>query len=106
MLYALLKSKCNVQKSILKTCDNDLIQTLCEIIQNILNGNIRLDVTKKKYLQKYKKELRLIKQHNINPKSIGVKRKILVQRGGFLQVIIGALLSSAIGAIIDRFTKK
>lgn len=104
MLYALLKSKCKKRKGILKTCDNSLIQVISEIVQNILNGNIRLNEKQRNFLKKYKRELRLIKRYNTKSKSIGLKRKILVQRGGFIQAIIGALLSSAIGALIDKFT--
>lgn len=104
MLYALLKSKCKARKAILKSCDNNLIQVIGEIVQNILNGNIRLNEKQKKFLEKYKRELRLINRHNTKTKSIVNKRKILVQRGGFIQAIIGALLSSAIGALIDKFS--
>lgn len=104
MLYALLKSKCKKRKEILSSCDHNLIQVISEIVENILNGNIQLNEKQRKFLEKYKRELRLIKRHNTKTKSIGNKRKILVQRGGFIQAIIGALLSSAIGTLIDKFT--
>lgn len=104
MLYALLKSKCKKRKEILKTCDNNLIEVLSEIAQNILNGNIRLNQKQRNFLKKYKRDLRLIKHYNTRTKFIGNKRKVLVQRGGFIQAIIGALLSSAIGTLIDKFT--
>lgn len=104
MLYALLKSKCKGREKILRSCDDNLIEVISEIAQNILNGNIQLNEKQKNFLKKYKKELRLLKQYNIKKKPVRNKRKFLVQRGGFIQAIIGALLSSAVGALIDKLT--
>lgn len=67
-----------------------------------MNGNIPIDKKNLKRLKKYKKDMRTLKNYNDQKKPIRTKRKILIQRGGFLQFVIPALLSSAIGALINK----
>lgn len=104
MLYTLKASKCKLQKAILKNCDDELIHCLSEIVQNVLNGNVPLVRKHLNCLRKYKKEMRQIRSYNSKKKSVGAKRKILVQKGGFIQAILGALLSSVVGSLINKLT--
>lgn len=106
MLYALQTPNCKMRSAILKNCDDKLIHSICEMIQNVMIGNVPLDKKKLTHLKKYKKEMRLIKSYNDKKKPIGLKRKLLVQRGGFIPNIIAAILSSAVGALINHFTSK
>lgn len=50
-------------------------------------------------LKKYKTAMRKIVEPN---RTLSFKRKVLVQKGGFLPIILGALLSGIVGKIIDR----
>lgn len=92
---------CNPQlrKVLLKAASSEIIKTLCEISLNTLNGNSKISKHCKNKLKKYKRELRQL----VCPKlSITAKRKILVQKGGFLPVLIGSILSGVIGQLIEK----
>lgn len=99
MLYILKDCKPKLRKALIQNADNGLITTLNEIIYNTLNGNNIIDKNTKKKLKKYKKPMRCL----ICPKkSILSKRKILVQKGGFLPAIITSLLSGVIGKLLEN----
>lgn len=95
--------KCNPQtrKALLKVCSPEVIKTLCEISLNTLNGNNIISKHCKRKLKKYKRELRSLACSKLRLSS---KRKILVQKGGFLPVLIGTILSGLIGQIINQVT--
>jgi hypothetical protein len=85
-------------KDILKNADKKLISALCEIVYNVLENNINISESDLTKLSKYKKYLRKLVQRN----SIKEKRKILVQKGGFLQIILPAVISG-IASIVSGF---
>lgn len=93
---------CNpiIRKTILKYASPELIKTLCEISMNILNGNAKISSSYKKRLENYKTPLRKLISPRLGLKS---KKKLLVQRGGFLPALLGAILTSVIGNLIERF---
>lgn len=97
ILHLLKSSKPKFQKVIIKHCDAEVIKTFCEIALNILKGNCNLSKKATTQLRKYKKELRSL---ICRKKSINSKRKIIIQRGGFLTTLLGALLSGIIGNFI------
>jgi len=69
--------------------DEKFIRCIRECVFNTLTGNVPLERREKK-LSKYKTALRRIVAKRGNWKD---KRKLLVQRGGFLPYIIGPILS-------------
>lgn len=84
----------------MKNADANLIKTICEIIHNILRGNVNLKPETRSALEKYKKELRCLACTKRNTQK---KRKIIIQKGaGFVPLIIGSILSSLAGSIADR----
>lgn len=92
---------CNpvIRKSILKSANPELIKTLCEICINTLNGNAKISPNCKKSLKSYKNPLRKL----ISPRvGLKTKKKILIQKGGFLPALLGAVLSGVIGNLIER----
>lgn len=97
ILHLLKNSKPKFQRVIIKHCEPDVIKTICEISLNILNGNCKLNKKTKNQLKRYKRELRSLICYK---KSINNKRKIIVQKGGFLPTLIGAVLSGLIGNLI------
>lgn len=99
MLYVLKNSKPKLRKHILKLADPEIIKTLCEVCINTLNGNVTMPVKIINYLKKYKRAMR---QLAFSKSNIPSKRSILVQRGGFLPVLLGTLLSGVIGQIIEK----
>lgn len=102
MLYVLKNSEPKLRKNILKEARPEVIKTLCEICMNTLNGNIKLPVKCKNHLKKYKRTMR---QLSFTKANIPSKRKLLIQKGGFLPVLLGTLLSGIAGQIIERVAK-
>lgn len=99
MLYVLKTNNAKLRKAILQNGNDDLIKTIIEIIFNTLNGNTKLKTKDQNLLKKYKKELRLISSSNGSVKS---KRKVLVQKGGFLPVLLASLLGGFIGKLLEN----
>lgn len=81
-----------LRECILKYCDRNVIQVICEIAFNTLNGhNTNIDSNIINKLKRYKKELRRISCPKL---SIGRKRKIIIQRGGWIQGLIATVLAA------------
>lgn len=102
----LAKAKKRQRDAILINSDSDLVLCLCECIENILNGNIKLSSKQKKKLQRHKKALRNICDCKTK---VSDKKKILVQKGGFLPLVLapilgvaGSLLGDAISSVINK----
>jgi hypothetical protein len=90
MLKVMLKSKCRMNRAILKEADDGLILCLCEIIKNILHETVKISPKDKNRLRSKKTSLRKLTSRSHDLKA---KRKIL-QSGGFLP-----LLTPLIGAV-------
>ena len=97
----LLEAVCHLNKnqraSFLRTADEKFIRCIHECVLNTLNGNVPLERHEKDRLSKYKTTLRRIVAKRGNWKS---KRKLVIQRGGFLPYIIGPILSVLLSQII------
>jgi hypothetical protein len=90
------------QKKILKNkSDTKIIQFIKDIILNLLKGNIDLSEKEKSKLQKYKYTLRKI----LNTKPVCKSRQIIIQKGGFLSVLIPGALT-LISSILEILNKK
>lgn len=98
-LHVLKSCNPDVRKSIIKNASPELVKTLCEICINTLNGNAKISNNCKNSLKNYKSPLRQLTSPRIGLKS---KKKILIQKGGFLPVLLGAILSGVIGNLIER----
>lgn len=99
LLYVLKTAKNKLRRNILKEADPDLIKALCDCSVNVLNGNIDVGVSVKKKLKKYKKDLRAI---SCPKRKLSLKRKLIIQRGGFLPTLLGALLNGVVGTYLKR----
>ena len=100
-LKLLLNSNNRLQKSLIQNASKEQIYSLCEIILNILNGNIKLSDEEFKKLDKKKKLLRYLVHNKTSIK----KKKYLIQKGGFLQFLIPSLITgiaSIVSSLIDR----
>jgi hypothetical protein len=90
------------QKKILNNkSDTKIIQFIKDIILNLLKGNIDLSEKEKSKLQKYKYTLRKI----LNTKPVCKSRQIIIQKGGFLSVLIPGALT-LISSILEILNKK
>lgn len=99
-LQLLTKSNKKIQKSMIKNASKEQIKSICEIVLNLLSGNIKLDQEDLSKLYKKRNSLReLIKKQSIK------KKKYLIQKGGFIQFLIPALISglaTVISSVIQK----
>lgn len=91
-----------MRKAIIKNGDKELIFSICECILNSLNGNLKLSHDNLKSLEPYRYTLRnLIKKSNINS-----KKKLLIQRGGFLNILLPAIITGLATIISSTINKE
>src|SRR5215510_16539732 len=88
-LELLKKVKPKLRRAILLNCDPDLLKSVGECALNVLRGNVKLTKCSKRKLRKHRGVLRKIADKSV---SIVNKRKIIVQRGGFLLPLLSAVL--------------
>ena len=78
-----------LRKAIPANCKGELVKTLSECSLNLLRGNVKLSPCQKRKLQKHKVVLRKLADRRV---SLSSKKKAVVQRGGFLLPLLGAVL--------------
>ena len=81
--------------------NSDEIESVIEIVTNLLEGNIDLDSLDKSKLKRYVTVLRDLKYCKRGNKRLQHKKRLLIQKGGFLPLLIPLALS-AISKIILR----
>jgi hypothetical protein len=94
------------RKKLLAVGKDDLLLAICEIVDNVLKGTVKLNNVQKKKLLRYKKELRNIADRKASKTS---KKKVLNQRGGFLPLILTpalGLIASLVGEVIGNAISK
>jgi len=96
-LHVIKDAKPRARRALLISAD-DLIKAIIQSAINILNGDHKLTKEDKGKLSKYKNRLRAL----VNPKIIfRIKRKLLVQKGGFIFPLLTTILSGVIGSLIN-----
>lgn len=99
MLYVLNTASPKLRKAIIKNSNPEVIKAISEISHNTLKGNNKICAKTKQKLSGYKRQLRVL----ACPKqTINAKRKTIIQRGGFLPLLIGSVLSGLIGSYLNR----
>jgi len=83
------------RQDLLKAASPDEITCLCEATLNVVNKNLPIPESKIRKLRPYKKVIEKISFENI---PIEQKKKLLVQKGGFLPLI----LSTVLGALANK----
>lgn len=96
LLDALAKAKPSERKILLKNSNFGVVKSIVECIENVLNGNVKLDKNRLKKLKKYKNQLRKI---YASGKKWTSKKKVIIQTGGGF---LPALLLPVISAIASR----
>lgn len=99
-----LLSSCpkKLRNSIIKSGSKDLIDTICECIYNLLNGNINLQANEIEKLEKQKISLRKLLRLN----GLKAKKKVLVQKGGFLQILLPSIITGLATIISSAISKE
>jgi len=78
-----------LRKAIISKCNKELVNCISECDLNVLNGNIKLSGCVTRKLQKHKATLRKISDRRV---PLSKKKKLIVQRGGFLLPLLSAVL--------------
>lgn len=99
-LKILEKAKPSERRALLKVAHPELIKTLCECVHNLLKGNVPLKGSLKKKLHPHKNNLRKIQS---NKYTLGQKKKFLIQKGGFLPLLL-SVLAPAISGLVGALT--
>lgn len=96
----MVKAPKPLQKAILEKMPPDAIKAIKEICSNLLHGNLQLNKNTQKQLTRYKSAIRSV----ASARSVKEQRKkLLNQKGGFVPVLVGALLSSVVGKLLDKY---
>lgn len=102
LINVLATASPKLRKAILNQADKSLIQTLTESCHNVANGNIKISPCNLRKLKRYKSQIRKI----TCPKSgWQLKKKVLIQSGGFLPILM-PIISSVLGGIVSHFLPK
>ena len=97
MLSVMSKANPKVNKVLIQNANKDLVYCLCECALNVLKGNVTLNRGQKRKLTRHKQGLRSL----VQPKTSILKKKKILQQGGFLPALLGPILGIA-GPIIGK----
>lgn len=98
LLSALHKLKPKYRTALLKSCDKEEINCICECIHNVLQGKVPIEDKNKKKLKKYKTVLRKLVKKGTNK----IRKNIIIQKGGaFLPIILGSILSGIVQSLVN-----
>jgi len=86
-----------LRKAIISKCNKELVHCISECILNVLNGNIKLTDCDTRKLQKHKAALRKVSDMHV---PLSAKKKLIVQRGGFLLPLLSAILPTLASLIL------
>ena len=90
LLRKLKRASPSVQKRMLsKCCDRDFINCISECCKNVLNGNVKLTSSQLSGIRQRKKTLRKLAAK----KTSLIKKRKLIQKGGFLGALLGPIVS-------------
>lgn len=90
------------RKKYVKKCDKSVIHCICECVRNLLKGQLPVKSSHLDGLSRYKQSLR-----NLSHKKLSlVKRRNILQKGGFLYTLMPSLLSglsTIVGNLITNY---
>jgi hypothetical protein len=89
LLHALKVAPPRLRKAIVENSDKGLFLGIAELVLNVLKGNCKISDASTKRLRKHKGALR-----RMVDREVALKKKLVVQRGGFLIPLLTAALSA------------
>jgi hypothetical protein len=98
-LQVLQSAKPPLRKAIISAADKEVIYALCEIIENLLLGNIPLSESQKNQLRKYRTQLRQVAQRGGG--GVTAKRAALLKKGGSFIPLLLSLVSSVLPSLLQ-----
>ena len=101
-LHTLNDAHPKLGKAINSNCDKDLVNCVSECALNLLHGNVKLSDCARRKLRKYRLQLRTVVDRRV---PVACKKKLIVQRGGFLLPLLTAVLPTLASLIYDGLKK-
>jgi len=96
-LQVLKAAEAKLRKAIISKCNKELVNCISECVLNVLNGNIKLTGCDTRKVQKHKAALRMVAERHV---PLSAKKKLIVQRGGFLLPLLSAVLLTIASLIL------
>lgn len=94
--------KAKEQKKIIKGASRDLLMTFSELSLNLIKKNIHLSAEEINKLRPFQSQIQELTKRRHSLK----KRRQIIQRGGFLSALLGAVLPALLTSIITVASKK
>ena len=99
ILERLSKAKPAERKRILKSASPELIQSIVECIENVLEGNVKIRKSNLRNLKKFKNILRKIIAAG---RKLSHKKKVIIQSGGsFLPALLVPVISILVQSLLN-----
>src|SRR5215510_2409067 len=95
----LSKATPELRKAIISKCGPELLKCISEVAVNVLKGNVQLSSCSKKKLKKHRGQIRKVADKKV---SAATKKKILVQKGGFLLPLLSAVLPAIASLLVTK----
>ena len=99
-LHVLKDARPNLRRAILANNDKELINSVGECALNVLQGNVKLSKCAKRKLRKFRRQLRTVADRHV---SLAVKKKVIIQSGGFIVPFRSAVLPTIASLVYDYF---
>lgn len=99
ILRALYHLNAKQRKAVLLQADTKLVRYICECALNILSGNVPLERGHKSRLRKHACTLRKLAEPS---GSLSKKKKIIVQRGGFLPALLAPIIGTVLATLVSK----
>lgn len=77
----------------------ELVKTLIECVINTLNGNHKVS---KNIVRKLRRHQHCMQSLAYDRLPLHAKKELIVQKGGFLGILLGTLLSGLVGNLLNR----
>ena len=98
-LHALKDARPKLRRAIIANRDKKLLHSISECALNVLKGTVKLSDCKKRKLRKFKRQLRTIVDKRV---PLAGKKKLIIQRGGFIVSLLSAVLPAPATIIYDQ----
>ena len=99
-LETLKHARPKLRRAIIANGDKELLNSLSECALGVLSGNVKLSDCKKRTSRKYKRQLRTIVDKRV---PLASKKKLIIQRGGFIVPLLTAVMPALATFLYDQF---
>ena len=100
-LKLLKKAEPKLRKAIISKCGPDLLKCISEVALNVLRGNVKLTTSTKRKLKKFKGQIRKVASKDVSDET---KKKLIVQKGGFIGPLLAAVLPVVASLLFNKLS--